>query len=90
MSPSSAMGSGLDRLVKEALVQEALSLASMPACPKERYPADCSARDAWKVQMQWREEHERRVLRGYERVLPPPDPATKQAQLYADIAAFKR
>jgi len=54
MSPSAAMGSGLDMLVKEAVHQEALTLAAMPPCPLEMLPPPGPDRDL--VEHQWREK----------------------------------
>ena len=93
MSPSAAMGSALDRVVKEAVHHESLLIAAAPPCPADRLAAAGGEPDAVHLaQQRWRAEYEARVLHGFERVLPPPEGTCneKLVAAYDEIAAWRR
>lgn len=90
MSPSAAMGSGLDRVVKESVHQEVLMLAAQPSCPTQKETgSDVNKEEIWAMQEAWRDKHEREVLHGFERVLPVTFDSPSTAT-YTDILRWKR
>jgi hypothetical protein len=90
MSPSAAMGTGLDMLVKEACTQEALCLAAQPPCPAPALDACADGVGRAAAEHQWREAYERKVCKGFKRVLPSTDPTTKQAEVYQSLLEYTR
>jgi hypothetical protein len=90
MSPSAAMGTGLDMLVKEACHQEALTLVAQPPCPTAHLQAcvDGEARAA--AEHECRAAYERLVCKGFKRVLPHPAPSAKQAAVYQSLLEYTR
>ena len=91
MSPSAAMGTALDMIVKESVHQEALSLAAQPPCPDSEFMAASTPEERAAVESEWRRRYEDCVLNGFKRILPVADPAThKKAAVYQSILEYTK
>lgn len=90
MSPSAAMGTSLDMIVKESVHQEALSLAAQPPCPDTEYAGASSPEERAHVEAEWRRQYEDKVLNGFKRILPVADTSTKKAATYQAMLEYTK
>ena len=90
MSPSAAMGTALDMIVKESVHQEALSLAAQPPCPESEFASTSTPEERATVEAAWRTTYEDKVLNGFKRILPAADKTTKKATIYQSMLEYTK